>query len=480
MKILLMNVPDLSIAKTSSSWQLEASDIGIFPPIGIMYLAGALRAHGRHEAVLLDTILERMNHAEVVRKALEIRPDVIGMTVYTPNLHDALALTRRLREALPGVPLVWGGPHADLFPNESLTHDCVDYLVLGEAEHTLPRFLDALEDRTPLADIPALVFRGLDGAPVFTGPAGFVKDIDSLPFPAFDALDYRRYYSAIGTGQPVGTICSSRGCPFNCTFCCRPYSSYRTRSVENIMEEMEAYHGRGIREFFFFDDLFNATAKRVRAIAQAILDRGWNITWAFRGRVDAIDEEMLALARRSGCRQILFGVETSTDEGLRDINKKITIAQVRRAMKMCRKAGIVTSTNWIIGFPHHKTREDVLHLIETAVSIDSDFAQFNILIVYHGTKIFEDGVRKGLFPADIWRAQALDPVPNFVEPIWEERLSRDELSKLLKRCYMRFYFRPMPILRKVLSLRNPRQFMLYAKGALKLLGIGQGRPKDEA
>jgi len=471
MKILLMNVPDVNIAKTSSAWELSPSDIGSFPPIGIMYLAGAVRSRGRHGVTLLDTIQKRMSHDEVVRFCKDQNPDLIGMTVYTPNLYDALTLTRRLRREMPGVTLVWGGPHTSLFPDESMHHDCVDYLVQGEAEETFPLFLDALEDKTPLDAIQGLFYRK-DGGVVSTGRPGYVKDIDSLPFPAFDLLDYKGYFSAIGTGQPVGTICSSRGCPFSCTFCCRPYSTYRARSVENIMAEMQAYHDLGIREFFFFDDLFNSTSKRVKAVAQAILDKGWEIDWAFRGRVDAVDEDMLSLAKRSGCRQALFGVETATDEGLRDINKKISIKQVRRAMEMCRKAGIITSTNWIIGFPHHRTRQDILHLIDTAVSIDSDFAQFNILIVYHGTKIFQEGAELGLIDPEVWRNQALDPVPNFVEPIWEQHMSRDELSRLLRRCYLRFYFRPMPILRKLMEIRRPGQFKLYALGALKLLGLG--------
>jgi len=194
-----------------------------------------------------------------------------------------------------------------------------------------------------------------------------------------------------------------------------------------------------------------------------------------------VTEDMLRLAKKSGCRQALFGVEDATDEGLKRINKKITVEQVRRAVRLCRKLGILTSTNWIIGFPHHKAREDILHLIDTAVAIDSDFAQFNIMIAYDGTEIFKEGVAKGLFPADIWRRHAANPVANFVEPIWEEHLSRSELSQLLKLCYRRFYFRPLPIFRKLLRLRRLSELVLFVKGALTILGIkGYHRKKHAA
>jgi len=470
MKILLMNVPDEHVGKTTDDWDLEASDIGVFPPMGILYLAGALQAGGRHEVMLIDCILDKLEPSQIAEKAAAFKPDLIGMTVYTPTLFDAVLVSKKLRQTLPEAKIVWGGPHTMLFPDESMTLDMADYLVLGEAEETFPAFCDALEDGASLDGIPGLIYRK-DGEIVRTGEPGYVEDIDAIPFPAFELLDYKRYFSAIGTGQPVGSICSSRGCPFHCTFCCKPYSTYRSRSVENILAEMQVYYDRGVREFFFFDDLFNASAKRVMRIAQGILDKGWKIDWAFRGRVDAVTEEMLRLAKKSGCRQALYGVEDATDEGLRAVNKKITVEQVRQAIRLSRKAGLLTSTNWIIGFPHHKTREDVLNLIETACSIDSDFAQFNICIAYHGTAIFAEGVGKGLFDPDIWRKHAADPIPNFVEPIWEEHLSRKELSELLRLCYKRFYFRPIPILRKLLRIRHLKEFLLFARGALTLLGI---------
>ena len=478
MRVLLMNVPDAHVGKTTDDWDLEASDIGAFPPMGILYLAGAIRAAGRHEVRVLDCILDKLSPDDIAAEVKAYAPDVVGLTVYTPTLFDALVVSRSVCQALPDVKLVWGGPHTTLFPDESMAQPVVEYLVTGEAEETFPAFLDALESGKGFGHIPGIWHR-VGTEVVHTGPPAYVQDIDALPFPAFDMLDFKRYYSAIGTGLPVGTICSSRGCPFHCTFCCKPYSTYRSRSVGNILAEMERYYAEGIREFFFFDDLFNASPKRVKDIAQNILEKNWtDVVWSFRGRVDAIDEEMLALAKKAGCRQILFGVEDASDAGLKAIKKKITVDQVRRAMRLCRKFGILTSTNWIIGFPHHKTRQDILDLIDTAVSIDSDFAQFNICIVYHGTEIFALGVEKNLFDKDIWRKHALDPIPNFIEPIWEEHLSRRELSELMKLCYRRFYFRPISILRKVLRVRRLSELMLFARGALTLLGIKGYKRKE--
>jgi len=209
MRVLLMNVPDAHVGKTTDDWDLEASDIGAFPPMGILYLAGAVRAAGRHEVRVLDCIVDKLSPDMIASRVTEFDPDVVGFTVYTPNLFDALVVSRKVRQALPRVKLVWGGPHTMLFPDESMAQPEVDFLVTGEAEETFPAFLDALESGTGFDHIPGIWHR--DGVAVkHTGPPAYVQDINALPFPAFDMLDFRRYYSAIGTGLPVGTVVDTR------------------------------------------------------------------------------------------------------------------------------------------------------------------------------------------------------------------------------------------------------------------------------
>ena len=153
MRVLLMNVSDIHVGKTSDDWDLEASDIGAFPPMGILYLAGAVRAAGRHEVSVLDCILDRLTPEQVVERVKAYNADVVGFTVYTPNLYDALVISRKVRQALPGVTLVWGGPHTMLFPAESMAHPEVDFLITGEAEETFPAFLDAQESGADMGHI---------------------------------------------------------------------------------------------------------------------------------------------------------------------------------------------------------------------------------------------------------------------------------------------------------------------------------------
>jgi anaerobic magnesium-protoporphyrin IX monomethyl ester cyclase len=470
MKILFISVPDIHVAKTAIKWEMEAVDLGIFPPLGIMYLAGALARQKRHEVKIIDAILEHFNYTDIVKKARDFDPDIIGLTVYTPIFYDAVQLSAELRNAMPRAKIVWGGPHTMLFPGESMEHKVVDYLFLGEAEETFPEFCNALEENKPLDGITGIVYRKA-GAICQTGEPAYVKNINALALPATERVDFKRYFSAIGTGQAIATICSSRGCPFQCTFCCKPCFPYRSRNVDNVMEEIGHHYDLGIREFLFFDDLFNVTAKRVKDISEAILGKGWKIAWSFRGRVNNIDDEMLSVAKNAGCRQILFGVEDATDAGLAAIKKGITIAEAERAVALTRKAGIASNTNWIIGFPHQKTKQDIENLIKMAIKIDSDYAKFSICIAYHGTEIFNQGVRLKLFNPDIWRDYVKHPVPDFVAPVWEQYLSREDLGKLLSRCYYRFYFRPKQIMRRIRAMKSLAEFKLLVKNALTILGF---------
>lgn len=474
-----MNAPDSHIAKTTSDWDIEATDVGVIPPIGLAYIAASILKHGKHDVRIVDNILERNTDDDIAAIVKEFNPDVVGIGTYTPALYDALELTELIKRLNSRIVTVWGGPHTMVFPNETMTHGVIDYLLLGEVEETFPRFCDALENGESFEAITGIVFRK-DGEIIQTGPPAIIKDINSSPFPAFRLLQYKKYFNAVGTGKPIAVICSSRGCPYNCTFCCKPYSTYRSRSAENILAEIQSYVDAGIDELLFYDDLFNVNTKRVIEISNAIIQKNWKIRWAFRGRVDSITDEMLTIAKKAGCWQVFFGVEAGTDEGLSAINKRIRIQQVIDAVHLCRKHKIITSTNWIIGFPHDKNESDIDALIRTAIKVDSDLAQINICIIYHGTKIFEEAVTAGIIDKNIWADYVKRPVPDFIEPIWDMYMSRDELSGMMKDFYRRFYFRPKTILRRAASIRSIKELLLNIKGALVLLGVGGYKRGDKS
>ncbi len=474
MRVLLVNVPSKYGAFVTADWDRRAEDIGAFPPIGLSYLAGYLLRHTNHKVEILDAVAEGLDYDQIEQRIIDYKPTVVGMTVFTPTFYDVLTVARIVKKNIPNCYVCIGGiSHIKMYLSESLRHSEIDFAVRGEGEVIFANLLDAMEKGTPLSDVAGISFMK-DGEIVSYGAEGYSKDINKLPSPAFDIMPLEKYKSAIGTGKPCGTIASSRGCPYQCTYCDRPYRTYRSYSNERILSEIGYFYTKGIKEFVFFDDMFNLTPKRVMDISDGIISQYPNIIWSFRGRVDQVTAEMALKAKKAGCVQMMFGVEAAKDEDLKAVKKKITIEQVKNAISICKKTGIETSTNWIIGLPVHKSTKDVLDLLDTSIKCGSDYAQFNILIPYEGTEIFEDGVKKNVLPASFWREYVLNPIPNAYIPMWEEYMSREELSRLLKHCYRKFYLRPSKIIKNILRLKGYAHFKAKLRGVLTILGVVGG------
>lgn len=468
---MLINAPTTYAAATTADWDTTAEDIGAFPPIGLSYLAGYLAQHTDHDVSILDCLAERLDYVGIEQRIIATQPEFVGITAFTPTFYDVLMVARLVKKNLPDCYVCLGGSHVNTFLQESLSHPEIDFCVHGEGEIIFANLLNALTNGQSVTRIAGLSYKE-NGQIITTGEPGYMQDINTLPPPAFALLPLQRYKSAVGTGQIVGVIASSRGCPYACTYCNRPYRTYREYTIERILSEMAFHYQRGTREFLFFDDMFNIKPKRVIAISEAIMTDFPDIVWAFRGRVDQITEEMARQAKKSGCRQIMFGVEAATDADLKAIKKQITTKQVVDAIATCKQVGIETSTNWIIGLPTHKSAQDVLALLDFAIRSGSDYAQFNIMIPYVDAPIYADGVQKGILPPNFWSEYVRNPTPNAYIPIWDEYLSREELSQLLKICYRKFYLRPAKVVEQILRVRSFAQFKMKLHGALTVLGFG--------
>jgi radical SAM superfamily enzyme YgiQ (UPF0313 family) len=289
------------------------------------------------------------------------------------------------------------------------------------------------------------------------------------------------YKNRIGTGKQVGTVATSRGCPYQCTFCDHPYRTFRSYSVERIISEMDFFYKKGVREFVFFDDMFNVTPKRAIDISDGIIARFPDIVWSFRGRADQVTEEMVKKIKKAGCIQVMFGLEAANNQDLKAIKKSITIEEFLEGVALCKKSGIRTSANFIIGFPVHGTRKDILDLLDFAIRSGVDYSQYNILLPYAGTEIYNEAVRRKIIPGDFWSKYISDPQPYAYIPILEEHLSRQELSELLKLCYQKFYLRPSKIFEKLLEIRTFPQLIMRFQGLLTVMGFGGfKRKKAEA
>jgi radical SAM superfamily enzyme YgiQ (UPF0313 family) len=273
-------------------------------------------------------------------------------------LLDALKVARLVKKTNPGSHVVFGGTHPTIYPREIAGQPEVDSIVVGEGEHTFSELLDAVDGGRSLSGIEGVGFRR-NGDVVINPPREFIQDLDSLPFPDRELLPWQKYYNLLGRGKEYMTsLLTSRGCPFNCTFCTKKDGRMcRVRSPENVVQEIEQNVRLGITDFDIIDDTFTIDRKRVLAIADLIIEKKLDITMDLSARVDTVDQEILDRLAQAGCNRVRFGVESGNPGVLENLQKGITLDQVREAYRMAKKAGIVTFAYFMLGSPGETEKE---------------------------------------------------------------------------------------------------------------------------
>jgi len=469
MKVLLINPPIENIIWLEIPSFVRENE-GLFPPLGLMYIASYLKEHVKCEVKMLDALAENMSGEAIAKYAENFSPDIIGITVHTHNLIDVILLIRLIKKWNSHVHICLGGPHVNAFPEEIGNIPFVDSAVLNEGEVTFMELVSKLRAKSDFNKIKGIFFRE-EGIWVRAGLRENPAVLDNLPFPDRNLVDYKKYLSILGKKSLMTTMLSSRGCPYQCTFCSTPKGFYRMRSPENIVNEMEDCIQLGIREIHFVDDTFNVNIDRVIEMCNEIKKRKLKVKWSFRGRIDKITEVLLKKVKEAGCFRIHLGVETSSDEGLKRLKKGITVEQIRQVFQWVRSMDISTVAYFLIGCPHEKNREDVLKTVTFAKEIDPDFALFNLLTPYPATELYEDGLMKKVLKGDYWREFSLRPQKSFTPQLWQEWLGQDELFELLKVAYRSFYLRPKFLLRILKIPQDPKIMAKRLKAGLEILKL---------
>lgn len=464
-KVVLINPPRENVVLLDIQRGGDLGEFSSFPPVGLMYLAKALTLRNPgFDVSIIDSVAEKLTSPQLAARVAAMSPDLAGVSAMTYTFYDSLQTAKEIKKAIPSVPVVIGGAHMYIFAADTMSaHHCFDYGIAGDGEDVFAGLCEQLSRNEEPQPAQGLYMRR--GGSVTGSGSAVIKDIDAVPVPAIELINSFAYFSPIGKKNVVGTICSTRGCPFRCTFCQVPHRNYFMRSIKNVTLEIEEYIARGVSDFFFFDDLFNITKKRVVEFSEEVLRKNLKIGWMFRGRIDQIDNAMLKIARRAGCHTISVGIEAATDQGLREIKKNITIDQSLKAVRLIRANGIRCSANWIIGLPSQKTQDDLQHLLKTAMKIDSDYAEFSILQCLPGSELYGQAVSEGGIPADAWLNYVLSPSPKFSPPVWEKHFSKDELFAFYEYSNKKYYLRPKVILREILRVRSPKEFIVKFKTA---------------
>lgn len=467
MKVLLVN-PRIDNMITTNLPCYVDEQRGYNPPLGLMYVAAYAEQHTNCEIQILDMLAEEVTYEQLENELRKRKPDIIGITTTTFTLIDAMIVAKIAKATDKGARVVIGGPHAHIYPEETISLPEVDFLVLGEGELAFAELLEKIDDYESLKGVKGIVFKH-EGEIINTGWAGLIEDLDSLPFPARHLTKVRKYGSLLAKGTVVSTMMSSRGCPHNCLFCHRPHlgKKFRPRSAANVVEEMEECVDMGIEEILVYDDTFTIDRQRVMDICRLILERGLSMTWDIRARVDTVDMEMLRALKKAGCERIHYGIESANPEILKVLRKGITLPQVESAFSMSKEVGISTLAYFMLGSPT-ETREQIMNTIDYAKRLEPDYCHFSVTTPYPATPLYEMGLKEGMF-SDYWRKFAANPRREFTTRFWEEDLSRDELIHLLDYAYKSFYTRPAYVLGQLRRVRSFSEFARKARAALRVL-----------
>lgn len=457
MNVLFINPQASNIVKTRLDFDLEISNTGRFPPLGLISLAAFVRKYSHHRVEVLDCDAEKIEPPRVLEYIRAHEIEVVGITVFTFTFYDVLQLARLIKTSFPHIIIVFGGPHNLLFPQDTLSHSEIDYLVIGEGEESFLYLLERLEKKQKPDRVDGLAFR--DKGKIFVGKLVWVKDLDKLPLPAYDLLNASRYHSTFGYGGKTITLASSRGCPYLCTFCQKTTGQYRVYSVDYMIEHIKSFYAEGYRNFYFFDDLFSITSARVVEFSKRLRDESLDIKWVFKGRVNSITEELCREASAAGCVLISLGIEDYTNEGLREIKKNITIEQAKTAVAWAKKYKIQTCTNWIIGLPTHKSLSDLDGLLKTSIEMRSDYAMFTILWLLPGCEMFEQAVKEGVLSPSSWSAYVRNPVAGYRMEFYDKYISAEELSRFYTKAHKKYYRRPGYVIRRILELHSFSELM---------------------
>jgi radical SAM superfamily enzyme YgiQ (UPF0313 family) len=471
MKILLINPPFENSIQSCQPKILEEG-LDFLPPLGLMYIAGYLERESNCRVEILDAAqVERLTYSRLKEKVRRKMPDAVGITAMTFTIIDVIKTARIIKEISPDIKVILGGPHTIIYPEETMGIADIDFLVLGEGEKVIKELLENCDSPGRLKEIKGIVFRE-NGKIVNTGIAPPVKDLDELPFPARHLTPYRKYFSVVSPRAPVTTMFTSRGCPYRCLFCDRPNfgKSFRARSAENVVNEMERCREMKIKEVFIYDDTFGVDRQRVMDVCSGIKKRKLDIAWDIRTRVDMVDEEVLRALKESNCRRIHYGVEAGTQKILNVLRKGITLEGAEKAFKGTKKFNIQTVGYFMIGSPC-ETKEDILKTIKFMKRLNPDYVHAAITTPFPATDLYKMALEEGIIGYDVWKKFAASPGPDFVPPLWEKELSREELFSLLKKAYSTFYIRPAYIFKKLLQLKSGKELLRKARAGLNLLKI---------
>ena len=404
------------------------------PPLGLMYIASYLRSRG-YNCQILEVGLKNLTLVETIKRIKRIKPKVVGISILSASTITAVPLAKEIKKELPHVIVGCGGTHVCVDPTFIERYPYFDFAVKGEGELMMYEIMKKMDDGKKVSGM-------YDG--------GYVKDLNSLPFPDYNLISFPEYgypLDKVGKRWTAISIMSSRGCPFNCSFCCKSDSRryVRYRSADNIFAEIETHYPISRGEYSFVDDILTLNPKVVTDLCKKIIAKKLKFSWIAMTRADCLDIGLAKIMKKAGCRELLIGVE-SGDPRVRNeiVKKRVNDEDIFRAIKICRQVGIRSSIFLMLGFPT-EGKEEVEETLNYAFRAKPDLIGIHLTMPSPGSELWVQAIKEKIISSDL--------VDQFIAgklgedysswPIYVPKgLSREYLEKARGRGLRQFYLSP--------------------------------------
>ncbi len=459
----------------------------VYYPLWLIYAAAYAEKKGHH-VDFIDAPVKRLNEQAtldiITEKPLGQGPLLFVIDTSTPSIKSDVAFGARLKELYPHAFVLLVGTHPSACAEETLSYNAaIDGVAIGEFDEIVLQLANALDAGTPVDKVPGLCLRRGEDF-VRTGTMPFMSNLDELPFAAefiYKRLDVHDYFFAAATFPSI-QIFTGRGCPCHCNFCVYPQTMhghrFRARSAQSVVAEFQyiADHFPDVKEVVIEDDTFTVNKQQLLTFCNLLREHNLQrrLRWLCNARVN-LDLETMHAMKAAGCRLIIPGIESGSQQILDNIKKGTRVEQFQKYVDNARRAGLLIHACYMVG-NEGETRETMQQTLELALRLNTDTAQFFPLIPYPGTEAFEWARRNGYIELDYDKYCREDGTHNTVLSM--PHLSAEEMVAFCDMARRKYYLRPSYMLHRLwMGLKDPSDLKrsLKAFGRLRHYLFGRKR-----
>lgn len=461
MKITLINVP-------ASRVRYNISGTNPMLPLGIAYIGSVLEKNG-YRVNIIDMQVMNISIEQLRDLIYDEGGDIFGISCSLFSLRQGIRVSKIIKGIKPESIIILGGACTVFSPTTILRRvPEIDIIVKGEGESTVLELVKEIKKGNPyFKNINGIIYR--EGEQIIeTAERIPIKNLDELPLPARHLFPIHRYriHPPYGLHQPVITMETSRGCPFNCTFCCAP-AKFRHRNPKNIVDEIEfVVKEYGVKEIYFVDSTFGVIGEMVDEMCKRIVERDLDVTWTCGTRVDLMSEKLIKQMKKAGCYMISYGVESGSQRILDSMKKGITRDQIEKTIKLTKEANIRSVVYLIVGTPG-ETYDDVKETIKFVKKIEPDFVVYTGFTPTPSTEAYQKAIAEKIIDSNYYE-NLIFSEHDLSWPLYAtEDLPRKKIIQLVKEGYRKFYFRPKYWFRRLFDIKNFND----AKNLVRGLGL---------